>query len=375
MNVKKAAALTVFIFVLVCMAPFSAFALGEREPFDASERADDAISGFYNELPDSARDYLDDNDAAEARPAEGFAAILNEILKDFDEYLKQPLKLLGLATGAAALCAVVNAACAGARSAGDVQLCGAAFSALAVAGSLTSLVSQAADAASRSAALTAAFVPVYAGLIISSGSAGSGAFYASAVMGAQSVFANVLTVVVEPLVGMLLGLSAVSGIRDSGIGGLIDGVKKTALWLLGGASTLFCGVVRLQTGVTASADTLALRASRFALSGAVPVIGRSVSEAIATVGGGLGVIRGSVGTVGILAITAIFVPVALRCILCSCALSLAAIFCDAADIPSSSRTLRGMKAGVDILCAVVVFNALCIIISTSTLITAGASAL
>ena len=375
MNVKKAAALTVFIFVLVCMAPFSAFALGEREPFDASERADDAISGFYNELPDSARDYLDDNDAAEARPAEGFAAILNEILKDFDEYLKQPLKLLGLATGAAALCAVVNAACAGARSAGAVQLCGAAFSALAVAGSLTSLVSQAADAASRSAALTAAFVPVYAGLIISSGSAGSGAFYASAVMGAQSVFANVLTVVVEPLVGMLLGLSAVSGIRDSGIGGLIDGVKKTALWLLGGASTLFCGVVRLQTGVTASADTLALRASRFALSGAVPVIGRSVSEAIATVGRGLGVIRGSVGTVGILAITAIFVPVALRCILCSCALSLAAIFCDAADISSSSRTLRGMKAGVDILCAVVVFNALCIIISTSTLITAGASAL
>lgn len=375
MSLRKIALFTVLFFSIVLLMPYTAYALSEHETFDASERADDAISGFYDELPDSARDYLDNNDAAQARPAKGFAKILEDIVKDLDAYLKQPLKLLGLAAGAAALCAVANAACAGTRSAGVVQLCGAAFSALAVAGSLTSLVSQAAEAAGRSAAFTAAFVPVYAGLIISAGSAGAGAFYASAVMGAQSVFANIITAVVEPLVGMLLGLSAVSGLRDSGIGGLIDGVKKTSLWLLGGASTLFCGVVKLQTCVAASADTLALRASRFALSGAVPVIGRSVSEAIATVGGGLGVIRGSVGTVGILAIAAIFVPVALRCILCSCALSLAAIFCDAADIPSSSRTLRGMKAGLDILCAVVVFNALCIIISTSTLISAGASIL
>lgn len=375
MSLKKIATLTVFILLLLGCMPFSAFAQSSREAFDVKERAGDAISGFYDELPESARNYLDDNDAVAARPAGGLAAIIGEAINNLDEYLNQPLRLLGLAVGAAALCAVANAACAGTRGAGVVKLCGAAFSALAAAGTLSALVSEAADAAQRCAAFTAAFVPVYAGLIISAGSAGSGAFYSAAVMGVQSVFANVLTSVVEPLVGMLLGLSAVSGIRESGISGLIDAVKKASLWLLGGASTLFCGVVKLQTAVSASADSLALRASRFALSGAMPVIGRSVSEALATVGGGLSVIRGTVGTAGILAIFAIFLPTVLRCVLCSCSLSLAAIFCDATDMPSSSKTLRGMKAGVDILCAVVVFNALCVIISTSTLISTGASAL
>lgn len=367
---RRLAAFALLALGLACLSP-NAAAQEASQGFDPGERASQAIDEFYDEMPESARDYISSSDAASISPAAGLAALLERLAADMKNYVKEPLRILGLAAGAAALCALASAACAGAKGAEVVNIAGAAYCAVCVAASLSSLAEEAARAAERAASLSAAFVPVFAGLLVSSGRAGTGAFYSAAVTAAQSVFAGLLTTVIKPLVGVLLGLSAVSGIRESGITGLVNGARKLALWLIGGASTLFCGVVKLQTSVTASADSLALRASRFAVSGAFPVIGRSVSEALATVSGGLSVIRGTVGTAGIIALAGIFAPVALRCALCSASLSLAAAFCDSLGLPPSARAIRGMKAGVDILCAVVVFDAMCIIISTAALIGAG----
>ncbi|MEG2083813.1 MAG: hypothetical protein RRY38_04350, partial [Oscillospiraceae bacterium] len=335
-----------------------------------------AVGKFYDELPDSARDYINSNgDMTQLRPFEGLKAIVTDIAGEIDEYIAQPFKIIGVSVAILVLCALANAVCDSSAAALAVRICGSAAVAVAVTGTVLALAQEAAGTIVRARTFSAAFVPVFAGLLVSSGHIGTGAFYGSAVLAAQSAFAGALTSYLEPLTGVILGLSVVSGIKDNGLDAIVGGIKRLTLWVLTGATTIFCGIVKLQTTVTASADSLALRASRFVIGGAVPVIGRTVSEALATVGGGLSVIRGSVGTAGILAIAAIFLPAILKCILCSWALSLTAVAAETLDMKDSARSIRGIKAGVDILAAIVTFNVLCFVIATAVMINIGVGTL
>ena len=64
----------------------------------------------------------------------------------------------------------------------------------------------------------------------------------------------------------------------------------------------------LKTAVASRADALGLRSVRFAINSVVPIIGSSISEGLLSIQSYSSLIKTSVGIVGIIAISAIFLP-------------------------------------------------------------------
>ena len=66
--------------------------------------------------------------------------------------------------------------------------------------------------------------------------------------------------------------------------GLCELIAKAVKWILGFCMTLFTGLLTVHSLVTASADSAASRAVKFAVSSFVPVVGGALGEALRTVG-------------------------------------------------------------------------------------------
>lgn len=96
--------------------------------------------------------------------------------------------------------------------------------------------------------------------------------------------------------------AATGGELLHGIGEGIKSLTSGALKLL---LTLFTAYLAIAGGVSAGVDRLTLKTAKFAVSGAVPVVGGVISDATETMLSGAALLRGSVGVFGMLCVTAI----------------------------------------------------------------------
>ena len=70
---------------------------------------------------------------------------------------------------------------------------------------------------------------------------------------------------------------------------------------------IYTGFLSLSGVLAGSADAIALKTAKMAVSGMVPVVGGIISDAAETVLAGAGLLKHSIGTFGMLAILAIFI--------------------------------------------------------------------
>ena len=79
---------------------------------------------------------------------------------------------------------------------------------------------------------------------------------------------------------------------------------STSLWTVGVVLTIFLGILSLETSISSSVDSLAIKATTSAVSNFVPVVGKFFTDSFETVVGASKII-GNIG--GVLGIIAIFV--------------------------------------------------------------------
>ena len=91
-----------------------------------------------------------------------------------------------------------------------------------------------------------------------------------------------------------------------------DGLKKlaallkgTIVFLLTAGLLAFVGYLTASGAIAGSADAAAVKAAKMTISRAIPVVGGILSDAAETVLAGAGVLRGTVGVVGMLVVLAI----------------------------------------------------------------------
>ena len=91
-----------------------------------------------------------------------------------------------------------------------------------------------------------------------------------------------------------------------------DGLKRLAALLKWGVTTaltaillVFVGYLTVSGAIAGTADAMALRAAKMTISGMVPVVGDILSDAAGTILAGAGILRGTVGVFGLLAVLAI----------------------------------------------------------------------
>lgn len=137
-----------------------------------------------------------------------------------------------------------------------------------------------------------AFIPIFAGVLISSGAPTVGGIYGGTMLGVCEIISQLLSNIVTPIIGMYVavGISAcVSGIR--GAEKIALKIKSIANWIFGLFTTLFTGFLGIQSVVGKAADNMSLKTAKFFVGSFVPVAGNALSETLGTVVAGMNVLK------------------------------------------------------------------------------------
>ena len=144
-----------------------------------------------------------------------------------------------------------------------------------------------------------------AALVASGGTTTASALYMGTAM-FDSLLTGLLAGLLGPLMYLFLSLSLASAaIGNKLLGRLRDFFKTLITWALKLVLSLFTGYMAITGVISGTADAAAVKVTKMAISGAVPVVGGMLSNATETVLAGAAAVRSTAGVLGLLAILAI----------------------------------------------------------------------
>ena len=237
---------------------------------------------------------------------------------------------------------------------------------------LFSLIQRIGETVDRVTVFLTGFAPVYAGILVTSGSAAGALSYQTTLLAATQLLTWMIRGLVFPVLTVSLAMGCTGSVTH---GFCLDSfsqtLHKTILWALGLFSTLFSGLLSLQQMVAAAGDSLSSRVMRFSLASFVPVVGGLLSEAYSTVVGCSGLLRSTVGSFGLLATVLIIVEPLVSCICWNISLGLAGSAAALFGLPSLEKLCRTAVGAVRVMIAVLAVFALLMVVSTTVLVFAG----
>lgn len=224
-------------------------------------------------------------------------------------------------------------------------------------------------------AFSLGFAPVYAGMLLSGGYTATAVSYQTVMLAASEGISLLVGSVILPLLCVSAALG-VAGAVDGGhrlteVGTMIG---KAAAWLLGISLTVFVAVLSFQSVLSASADTVGGRMLRFSVSGFVPIVGGSLSEALYTVKGCLATLRGTVGALGVLCASAIVLPTLVQCLLWNLLLFPVRLAADLFGFGTVAAVTEIVRTAVRTCVAVLCSSALLMIVALTVVTIAGGGA-
>lgn len=235
-----------------------------------------------------------------------------------------------------------------------------------------SVISAGANALKGCAAFMVAFVPVFAVIVASSGATATSASMSGLLLGACQAVNLIADFVIMPLMGGYLAISIASNVSPLvENSGLASGIKKICYWVMSLLTTVFLGILSIQTAVNASADTLSLKTAKFIIGSSVPMAGTALSEALTTVTASMGMLKTTVGIYGVIACAAVFLPILAELVLWRITFNITATISDLMSVPKISSVLRSADTVLSVLIGIILLTAAMFIISLGVVLAAG----
>ena len=294
----KKIALSAFIAILLCAVPLRARAQDDTAGKIASAAGTEELES----------DYITREEAAGTEKINIFEKLWRITLDSFSQSGGAAAQF-GKIFAALILCCIMRALCAGT---GLEKACGF-FTVLLLSASAYSAVSgmtAVAAASMKTLGLTlSSYLPVTASLYVMGGNPGAAAANGSAML----LFLNFLQAVVDralfPLFRASFALSltgALPGAADTSP--LANTLKNAAAVMLSFLFAMLGFALFINTSVAAAGDGLLTRGARFASGVFVPIIGGALGEATRSVAASVGIIKGTVGAAGVVAVGAAALP-------------------------------------------------------------------
>ena len=128
--------------------------------------------------------------------------------------------------------------------------------------------------------------------------------------GVTVLFSDLLISAIDQLLIPLLyayvaACCAHAALGNEGLKRIADLIRGSIIFLLTTGLLIFVGYLTASGAIAGSADAAAVKAAKMTISRAIPVVGGILSDAAETVLAGAGVLRSSVGVVGMLVVLAI----------------------------------------------------------------------
>ena len=260
-------------------------------------------------VPGDARSYLDGIDAGAADELAGsFAKLLENTAQDSHSALKSAVNSLLRVAIIVVLTAAGRGFSAAAGGAADawIDMAGALGCAAVLLRDFTVVLALCRETLSEISVFSGTLQPVLATVLAAGGNAATATTLQVATMVVFDLVIRLISTLLVPAACAYLAVSVVDAAAGSGmLRGLADGIKGLTAGALKLILTLFTAYLTIAGGVSGSVDRVALKTAKFAVSGAVPVVGGVISDATETVLSGAALLRGSVGVFGMLCVTAI----------------------------------------------------------------------
>lgn len=365
--------LMMFVLIVVLLSGFCAAAEVPDELYEenyknsGAESLEDALPGYAKDFIDGLGVELSDYESFSEIGSGGMLGIIGKILSNG---LDAPMKALMVCLSIILLYSTVTSLGGEdiTKIAGYVSILAAA------AGALYPLVSAVGDtvtAVDGVGKFVIAFVPVYAGILLAGGGVATAAGFSTMLLAAAEILSGLITALIIPFISMYTALCFSSSATSLKLGGMVGSIKKIATWILGLGLTLFCGVLGLQTTITAAQDNLSFKTARFMAGSFLPVVGGAVGEALGTVSSCVGLLRSTVGAYGVIGILAVLLPVFAQLIVWRIVLLISESAAELFSAQPMLELFRNIGSAVSLLVGVIIWTALLFIISLTVVVIAG----
>lgn len=226
--------------------------------------------------------------------------VLNIMLKE----IRVNIRVLGGAAALAVLCGILSTLRIGSFG-GGVKEITFFICYMVITGITVTAFSEAAMTGRRAVddivVFTSAAVPAMGTLLVSSGSAGVFAALNPPLMIAAGAAGVLIKTVAVPAVYMSLALCLVSNLSEKySVRNLAELIRKTAMWLVCGALTVFCAIIGITGFAAGTLDGVTVKTLKFAAGSSIPVLGGILAESVEAVAGGALVLKNAAGAAGML---------------------------------------------------------------------------
>lgn len=216
------------------------------------------------------------------------------------------------------------------------------------------------------------FIPVFAGIIAISKGVISSIGYNSAIFIVAQIVSSITADFLLPITGSFLALSISASVNESfNISSLTSAVKKIVIFSLSLLVTIFVGIFTIQNTIAANADTIGVKTAKFLSGSFIPIIGSALGDAIASILGGLNIIKSAVGGFGIIVCIVTLIPPILNVAFFIVSTSFATEISKTLEIKSMTKALSAIKDCLCILLAFLICYGILIISTTTIIITMG----
>ena len=140
-------------------------------------------------------------------------------------------------------------------------------------------------------------------------------------------------------------------------------MKSAATFLLTALLLAFVGYLTASGAIAGSVDASAVKAAKLAISRAIPVVGGILADASETVLAGAGVLKGSVGVVGMLVVLAICITPFLQLALQYLVYKASAALCAAVAQPRLSQLIDAIGSAFGLVLGMTGAGALVLLVS------------
>ena len=336
---------------------------------NAEEVYDFGQNDIASALPPEAEQILAELDAA---PDNGGANVTTEsifsVIWDWvKENAPRPLAMLASVIAVIILCSITESMHdSGNMLSGTFNTVGVLACSGIICTSFAAVMESSKTAIEALSSFLAVYIPTFAGIMAASGETATAAAYNAVITVATQLISQLFSVLIFPLSSCIMGISIAGAINpDLKINSIAEAAKKLVNWCLGLLMAVFGGLLSVQSFVAAAADSVSMRAIKFTVSGAVPIVGGAVSDALQTVKGSMTLLKSTTGSFGMIASFAVMLPVILSVALFRIALLISSAISDSFGTSRLTALLKSGESVLAIVIAVMVCFWLLAVVSTA----------
>lgn len=213
------------------------------------------------------------------------------------------------------------------------------------------------------------YIPIITGIMYATGQSLLGSSYSMVMVLFSEFIMQISSKVLIPILNIFLAISIASSMPTTcSFSNVCSFFSKTVKWIIGISTVVFVGILTIQSAITSAADNIGTKTLKFMLSGSVPVVGKTLGDALLVINGSVKLLKSGVGAFFLLAVGIIFIPVILDCLTFKIVSAVSLNLSETFGITSASKLIKNTTEALNLLLIIVLCCLIVMLVSTSLII-------